>query len=158
MTKCKHGVDERFCALCNKVARAPGKKRTSVRHGSATPTIHRPDEMHARDVLASGEKAVAIFTRGDRFTLNADGTGVTGNWKLNPARTVDKVVIYRQDARGHQHEIFVGVPVEIVDSAEDGRREIRMADIRFAGVTGCNWNEFTDTNPGSINPVMYVHA
>jgi hypothetical protein len=39
--------------------------------------------------VTSGEKAVAIFTRGGRFTLNADGTGVTGNWKLNPARSID---------------------------------------------------------------------
>jgi len=81
---------------------------------------------------------------------------VTGNWKLNPKRRFDKVVIYKQDSRGNLHQIFIGVPVEIADSREEGRREIRLANVRLVGTTGCNWNEFTDTNSGSINPVIYV--
>ncbi|HZT76415.1 MAG TPA: hypothetical protein VFA27_07145 [Vicinamibacterales bacterium] len=156
MTKCKHGVDTRFCALCNRAARPVTQTTIAARRRS---TARRPDHqfgIRAREVLTPGETAVALFTRGDHFALKADGTAVTGNWKLNPKRRFDKVVIYKQDSRGNLHQIFIGVPVEIADSREEGRREIRLANVRLVGTTGCNWNEFTDTNSGSINPVIYV--
>ena len=112
--------------------------------------------MKARDVIKSGETAVAIFTRGGRFKLKQDGTASTGNWVISQNRRIDKVIIYKQDTGRGQHEIYTGVPVEIVDSDEAGRREVRMADVELIGTTSNNWNEFTETKAGSINPIKYI--
>src|SRR5260370_765802 len=105
----------------------------------------RRKEMKARELVKAGESAVAIFTRGGRFVLLQDGTGYTGNWKINPRKKIDKVIIYKRDPNGNNHEVFVGTLVEIVNSEEEGRRQINMADIRPAGTTTHNWNEFTET-------------
>jgi len=112
--------------------------------------------MKAQDAIKPGETAVAIFTRGDRFKMRDDGSASTGNWVLSQRRRVDKVIIYRQNSTTREHEIFVGTPVEIVPSAEPGRRVINLTDVRFVGSTPNDWNAFTDTKPGMINPIKYV--
>ena len=112
--------------------------------------------LKVRDVLKPGESAVAIFTRGGRFERREDGTGFTGNWMIRGDRKVDKVVIYKRDTKGNEHEVYVGVPVNIVESDEAGRRRIDMEDIRFIGTTNLNWNEFTETKRGAANPIKYV--
>ena len=103
-----------------------------------------------------GETAVAIFTRGGRFKLKQDGSGSTGNWVISQRRKTDKVIIYKQDPEQGQHEIYVGLPVEIIDSDEEGRREVRMKNIELVGTTSNNWNEFTGTKAGAVNPVKYI--
>jgi hypothetical protein len=112
--------------------------------------------MKARDVIKPGETAVVIFTRGGRFTLKQDGSGSTGNWVVSQNRKTDKVIIYKRDSRRGQSEIYVGVPVEIIDSDEEGRREARMASLELVGTTDSNWNEFTETKQGAVNPVKYI--
>jgi len=112
--------------------------------------------MKARDLVKRGESAVAIFTRGGHFEHDPDGSGYTGNWVINPQKKLDKVVIYKRDAAGTRHEVYVGTPVEIIDSEQEGRRQIKMVDIRLAGTTTHNWNEFTETKHGSINPIKYI--
>src|SRR5262249_358720 len=74
----------------------------------------------------------------------------------NPRKRIDKVIIYKRDAVGKNHEIFVGTLVNIINSAEEGRHQINMADISFVGTTNLNWNEFTETRPGAVNPIKYV--
>jgi hypothetical protein len=116
----------------------------------------RRREMKARDLIEAGESAVAIFTRGKQFVLRQDGTGYTGNWVIKPKKKVDKVIIYKRDSSGNNHEVFVGTLVEIIDSEEEGRRQVNMSDIRPAGTTDDNWNEFTETKPGAVNPIKYI--
>jgi hypothetical protein len=112
--------------------------------------------MKAYEVLKPGETAVAIFTRGERFKLKKDGSGSTGNWVISQRRKTDKVIIYKQDPERGQHEIYVGLPVEIIDSDEEGRREVRMRNVELVGTTSNNWNEFTETKAGAANPVKYI--
>jgi hypothetical protein len=112
--------------------------------------------MKARDVIEPGETAVAIFTSGRRFKLNQDGSGSTGNWVISQRRKTDKVIIYKQDAERGQHEIYVGLLIEIIDSDEQGRREVRMANLELVGTTTNNWNEFTETQVGAVNPIKYI--
>ena len=114
--------------------------------------------MKAHETLRSGESAVAIFTRGGRFVLHQDGTAETGNWVISRTRRIDKVIIYKQDQIGTQHEVYLGVPVTIVPSEQEGRRIIRLADIKFVGTTSSNWNEFTETSAGAVNPIKYVRG
>jgi hypothetical protein len=110
----------------------------------------------ASEIVGSGESAVVIFTRGGHFVLHEDGSAVTGNWVISRSRRIDKVIIYKQDQIGNQHEIYLGVPVKIVPSEQEGRRIVKLADVKFVGTTTDNWNEFTETNPGAVNPIKYV--
>ncbi len=112
--------------------------------------------MKVRDLVKPGETAVAIFTRGGRFVVQSDGRGYTGNWVINPGKRLNKVIIYKRDQNGTQNEIYVGTPIEIIEPEESGRRKIEMADIKFAGTTTLNWNEFTETRPGAVNPIKYI--
>src|SRR5437879_73873 len=115
----------------------------------------RREGMKARDAIKSGESAVAIFTRGGRFTLNQDGSASTGNWVISKNRPIDKVIIYKHNFGTGQHEVYVGVPIEIIDSDQEGRRKVRMVNVQLAGTTTDNWNEFTETKPGAVNPIKY---
>ncbi len=112
--------------------------------------------MNAREVIKAGESAVALFTRGAHFVLHQDGSGYTGNWVIDSNRRVDKIIIYQRDTKDNQHKVYVGEPVEIIESGEKGRRQIKMADVRFVGTTTCNWNDFTETKHGAINPIKYI--
>lgn len=112
--------------------------------------------MKARDLVKAGESAVAIFTRGGRFVLREDGTGYTGNWVISPRKKIDKVIIYKRDPNRNNHEVFIGTLVEIINSDQVGRQQINMAEIRPAGTTTLNWNEFTETKPGAVNPIKYI--
>jgi hypothetical protein len=82
--------------------------------------------------------------------------GSTGNWVLNPNRKVDRVIIYKRDTNGNQHEIYAGIPVEIVESEEAGRRQVKLADLKLLGTTSNNWNEFAETKHGAVNPIKYI--
>jgi hypothetical protein len=116
----------------------------------------KESRMKAYEILQPGETAVAIFTRGERFKLKQDGSGSTGNWVISQRRKTDKVIIYKQDTERRQHEIYVGLPVEIIDSDEEGRREVIMRNVKLVGTTSNNWNEFTETKAGNANPVKYI--
>lgn len=112
--------------------------------------------MKAQDMIKPGETAVAIFTRGGRFVYKPDGIGSTGNWVISKSKKVSKVILYKQGAKGKDHEIYVAKPVAVIDSDEEGRREVKMVDIQFIGSTSSNWNEFTETKRGAANPIKYV--
>jgi hypothetical protein len=112
--------------------------------------------MKARDLIKPGEVGVAVFTRGEHFVHKPDGSGFTGNWVINTHRKIDKVIIYKQDAKGKQHEIYVGDFVGITDSEDLGRHKIEMINIKPKDHTNLNWNEFTGTKPGAINPIKYI--
>lgn len=112
--------------------------------------------MKALDVIKRDERAVAIFTRGGRFVHKPDGSGSTGNWVISASPKVDKVIIYKQDLTRGQHEIWVGSLVDVIDSEEEGRREVKMANLKSVGTTDHNWNEFTETKRGAVNPVKYI--
>ncbi len=40
----------------------------------------------AEQLLRPGEIGLFIFTEGDKFTKNADGSGSTGDWTIDPNR------------------------------------------------------------------------
>src|SRR5262245_20418998 len=109
--------------------------------------------MKAHDLVKAGESAVAIFTRGGRCVLREDGTGYAANWVMNLKKKIKKVIIYKRDAIGTNHEVFIGSLIDVINSDQEGRRQINMADISFVGTTTLNWNEFTETKPGAVNPI-----
>jgi hypothetical protein len=63
---------------------------------------------------------------------------------INPRKKIDKVIIYKRDPIGNNHEVFIGSLIEVINSDQEGRRQINMANISLIGTTTLNWNEFTD--------------
>jgi hypothetical protein len=107
-------------------------------------------DMKARNFIKPGENTIVIFTRGMLFELGNDNTGLTGDWEINPNRSVDRVIIYH-----HEHEInrlYIGnnAGLELV---EDNRYKIKLAHLQYIGETDLNWNEFAE---GGSNPVRYL--
>lgn len=45
--------------------------------------------MKARDFINLGENVLAIFTHGLHFELRDGNTGSTGQWTIDPNRSVD---------------------------------------------------------------------
>jgi hypothetical protein len=69
---------------------------------------------------------------------------------ISKNRNTNKVIIYKQDTKNGEHEIYIGVPVELIDSDEKGRLLIKMVDVKPVGTTTANWNEFTGTSQGAL--------
>ena len=109
--------------------------------------------MKVFDVIPSGVKAVAVFTRGSKFEKNKDGIGSTGNWKIDPNRNLEKVIIYHRPEREPQAEVHVADISQIKPSGEEGRFIIFFENREKVGDTDLNWFEFAES--GS-NPVRYL--
>lgn len=107
---------------------------------------------HAIDLLKSGETAVMIFTRGDKFYFDkTTGTGFSGNWKIR-RDSLDRVIIYHRPRDwNHGAEIYVGKfekPLaEAIEPAtpkeRKERRRINFSNLKHVGTTEVNFREFT---------------
>lgn len=95
-----------------------------------------------------------MFTEGHHLEINPDGRGSSGNWKLDPKRHVDRVIIYKRDDASSDAEVYVGTRSHIVPSNQAGRYVVHLLDVEAAGVTNKNWRDFAETR--SQNPVRYV--
>jgi hypothetical protein len=108
----------------------------------------------AQELLQPGETGLFVYTDGRHFTVNADGSGSTGFWVINPTRQVDRVVVVREEFRGGQRfaELFTARHDGII-GPEDGRYTVRLLDVQLAGSTDRTWKEFADAGQ---NPVRYI--
>jgi len=106
---------------------------------------------HARDLLKDGESAVVIFTKGSKFQKSdSEGNGHSGNWRIDPNHTFDKVIIYfRPKDRLAGAELFVGQFVEIdkpikPDTAEilSTRHAVYFKNLTSVGETDVNFHQF----------------
>ena len=109
----------------------------------------------ARDLLQSGESAVVIFTDGREFRHSHDGSGKTGFWKMNPKRSVDKVIIYRRDRSLDTNEVWTATPVGVIPAPAryPGRYIIKLSNVKFAGTTDEKWPTFAQTRQ---YPIRYL--
>jgi hypothetical protein len=114
--------------------------------------------MNAIELIKSGETAMVIFTRGENFVLHDDGTGETGSWKVDPKRSVQKVILYNRDAVTGENKVYVAVPLALLETELEGRRVIQLGDVKPVGTTKNNWLKFKGTKQGAVNPVKYITA
>ena len=109
--------------------------------------------MKARDLLASGESAVVIFTSGGDFYIREGGNGSTGNWPVNPSREYDRVIVYRRDERTGTNDIYLARPAAITKSPAENRYVIGLVGIRHVGTSDQNWFDFAEGGPF---PIRYL--
>jgi len=109
----------------------------------------------ATDALKPGETALCIYTEGHNLSINADGSGSSGWWVLDPDREVDRVVIYLKASEDRiTNDIYVGDPDDIDGPRqEDGRYRVLLANLQLVGHTDANWYSFAAAGQ---NPIRYV--
>jgi hypothetical protein len=109
--------------------------------------------VRARDILSGGESGVVIFTDGSNLHIDDASKGTTGNWKMDPNRQFDKVIIYKRDRETRTNVVYLAIPMGITESPEEGRYVIELANIRRVGITDENWPGFSE---GGRNPIRYL--
>jgi hypothetical protein len=99
-----------------------------------------------RDLLRPGESALAVLTDGRRLRLSGDGTGTSGNWVIDPARQVDRfIVYYREGTAGETAKLYIADYAGAAPSPEAGRFVVSFEGAQQVGVTRWPWPEFADT-------------
>jgi len=108
----------------------------------------------AQELLQPGQTGMFVHTDGRHFTYNADGSGSTGFWVINPSRQVDRVVVVLDEFRRGKRivELFTARHDGVV-GPKDGRYTVKLIDVQLAGSTDRTWKEFA--NAGQ-NPVRYI--
>ena len=111
--------------------------------------------MKAKDLLAPGETALAVFTHGDHLKINPDGTGQTGIWVIDPNRNTERVIIYwrREMYPGVENEIYIANRTAISIAPNNERYFVHFHCAQQVGTTVYNWPEFSE---GGQNPVKYI--
>ncbi len=111
------------------------------------------DTVH--EVLPGGQKAVVVFTRGEKLGYDDGGYGGTGNWKttLTKLDEVEKVIIYLREKGQSGGRIFVGNYVSHAPSPEPERVIIYFSHLKEIGLTPSTWPEFGSSGQ---NPVGFL--
>jgi hypothetical protein len=106
------------------------------------------------DLLAPGESAVVVFTRGQHLTPGRDGT--SGNWVMDPKRRADWFIVYCRDGRaGEPAQIGRARYVDASPSPEPGRFLVEFRGMEQVGTTRLSWSEFALTR---TNPVRHIEC
>ena len=109
--------------------------------------------MNARELIEPGETAVVVFTHGPHFVLREDGSGSTGNWKLNIDRQFHRVIICHRKGSIQENDVYIADADGIEDCVDEGRYVIRFKNVVRRGSTTNNWLKFAN---GSQSPVQYL--
>ncbi len=109
--------------------------------------------MKAKDLLTQNEKAIVLFTRGVHLVIEENGRGKTGNWKLDPKRDLDKVILYVRPEDSEIADVMIADHGGVELSNENRRYVINLENLINVGSTNLNWKEFSG---GGQNPIRYL--
>ena len=109
--------------------------------------------MKARDFIKPDENVIVIFTKGVHFALNDDNTGSTGEWDIDPNRSVDRVIIYHRNDESNINTLYMANHAGVEPADREGRYNIQLTHVQYIGTTSANWNNFAETG---TNPIRYL--
>jgi hypothetical protein len=100
----------------------------------------------AEELLNDGETGLFLFTDGQFFIENADKTGSSGFWNINPQWKIDRVVIFRWSSN-QNGERFVELLTALPNGFDGtiGRHTVLLREINCVGNTVRTWEEFVGT-------------
>lgn len=107
--------------------------------------------MKARDFIKPGESVIAIFTHGMHFELYNGNTGITGEWKIDPNRPIDRVIIYHR--KENTNTLYIANYAGVQPADREGRYNIQLTHVQYIGTTSTNWVEFAETG---AHPIRYL--
>jgi hypothetical protein len=113
----------------------------------------------AEELLNDGETGLFLFTDGQFFIVNADKTGSSGIWNINPQRKINRVVIFQwssNQAGERCVDLFTALPNGFKGMA--GRYTVLLREIICVGKTVRTWEEFVGTqqNPVTSTKPQYI--
>jgi hypothetical protein len=100
----------------------------------------------AADLLAPGERALALKTAG--FALTRNGNDWTsGNWVVRRNPDIQRVIVYLQQPRCDFAEVYIGDYAGQEPSSPESAtyKRIFLANVRACGVTRIKWTVFVNT-------------
>ena len=106
--------------------------------------------MKARDFIKAGESVIAVFTHGMHFELDGN-TGSTGEWKIDPNRPIDRVIIYHRQE--NTNILYIANYAGVQPADREGRYNIQLTHVQYIGTTSTNWAEFAETG---AYPIRYL--
>ncbi len=109
--------------------------------------------MKARDFIQPGEAIMVVFTHGIHFEIYDDSTGSTGEWEIDPNRSVDRVLIYRRNDELKTNTLYIANHAGVKPANREGRHTIQLTHVQYVGATSKNWVEFAE---GGAYPVRYL--
>lgn len=109
--------------------------------------------MKARDFIKPGESVIVIFTHGIHFDLYDDNTASTGQWKIAPNRSVDRVIIYHRNDEMNTNTLYIANYAGVEAADREGRCNIQLTHVQYIGTTSTNWAEFAETG---AYPIRYL--
>ena len=109
--------------------------------------------MKARDLIKLDENVIVIFTHGLHFDLRDDNTGSTGEWKIEPNRSVNRVIIYHRNDETHTNTLYIANHAGVEPADREGRHNIQLTHVQYIGTTSANWKEFAEAD---ANPIRYL--
>jgi hypothetical protein len=110
--------------------------------------------MKARDFIEAGENVIVIFTHGLHFKFGDDNTGSTGEWVIDPNRSVNRVIIYLRNDEKHTNTLYIANHAGVKPADREGRHNIQLTHVQYIGITSANWSEFAEGGAG--NPIRYL--
>lgn len=105
----------------------------------------------ASHLLTATQSAIVVFTRGNHFTINPDGSGSTGHWRIKANLASEKVIVYYRKEK--TNEVYTADFAGLTHSPEADRRVILLRNIALAGTTASNWFKFGGR---SQSPVQFI--
>lgn len=109
--------------------------------------------MKARDFIKPGENILVIFTHGINFELHGDNTGSTGEWEIDPNRSVNRVIVYHRNDAMKTNTLYIANHAGVKPANRQGRHNIQLTHVQYIGVTSKNWLEFAE---GGQHPIRYL--
>lgn len=109
--------------------------------------------MKARDLIKPGESVIAIFTHGIHFDFRDGNTGSTGQWKIDPNHSVDRVILYHRNDEMNTNTLYIANYAGVEPADRGGRYTIQLTHVQYIGTTSTNWVEFAE---GGQNPIRYL--
>lgn len=111
--------------------------------------------MKARDFIEPGENVIVISTHGMHFNFGGDKTGSTGEWIIDPNRSVDRVIIYRRN-EDNTKTLYIANHAGVKPADREGRYNIQLTHVQYIGTTSTNWHEFAEAKPGARSQIRYL--
>ena len=91
--------------------------------------------MKARVFIKPNENVIVIFTNGEKFVIQENNTGLTGEWKISPNRTVERVILYHRDDDKNTNSLYIENYAGAEPSTLEGRYNIRLTHLQYIGLT-----------------------
>lgn len=121
-----------------------------------------PSFASAEELLNHGETGLFLFTNGQFFTINADKTGSSGFWNLDPKRKFDRVVICVWSFEEGERfvKLFTALPNGLDGPMDEGRYKgrytVRLLDIHQVGNLVRSWEDFIGTQQQPSTYPIYI--